>query len=80
MIWYHNLQFQLLNIPKVNNDDTRITSVDVIWVSRDQCDTQHVTITCNYNLLEKILHSQSSILLLAFLTDLSVASIVCLVV
>ena len=80
MIWYHNLQFQLLNIPKVNIDDTRITSVDVIWVSWDQCDTQHVTITCNYNLLEKILHSQSSILLLTFLTDLSLASIVYLAV
>ena len=37
------------NMPKVNNDDTRTTSIDVIRVSWDQCDTY------NYNLLENIL-------------------------
>ena len=29
---------------KVNNDDTRTTSIDVIQVFWDQCDTPHVTI------------------------------------
>ena len=33
-------------MPKVYNDDTRITAIDVIWISWDQCDTPHATIIC----------------------------------
>ena len=33
-------------MPKVSNDDTRTTSIGVIRVSWDQCDTPHITIIC----------------------------------
>ena len=56
-------------MPKVNNDNTRTTSIDVILVS-----------TLQLQFVIKHLQYQNSISLLAFSTDFSVASIVCLAV
>ena len=59
-------------MPKVNNDDTRTTSIDVIQIFWDQCDTPHVT--------GKHLALSKWCLVIKFSTNFSVASVLCLVV
>ena len=43
----------MLNMPKVNNDDTRTTSIDVIQISYHKCDTSHVAIIRKHLTLSK---------------------------